>query len=267
MMWYVNVPADYSRQLAVHHSSGNHVWTQSPNIPLTDWLDNDQGSREWLEKQLNSAEDLDATEGEFYVEMMFIKNSGCGGKNGGKKGNPGRMSYEKLQRGCIIQIKNKDELCCARAIVTLKTRVDKDPEYRNIMQGCGVQGFYAGKLHHKAGVAEGLCGRDELKKFQEFLGADYQVIVFEGLGGTIVFKDKQYDQATNVLTLLKVENHYHAVTRTPALLNRSYFCRHCEKGYDHETAKQHNCMGQNCRACHRDSEACPNFVTWVTREV
>ena len=112
------------------------MWTRSPNIPLTDWVDNNQRSREWLEKlakQLTSAEDLDATEGEFYVEMTFIKNSGRGGKNGGKKGIPGRMSYEKLltKRGCIIQIKNKDELCCARAIVTLKARVDKDPEYRN----------------------------------------------------------------------------------------------------------------------------------------
>ena len=44
---------------------------------------------EKLAKQLNSAEDLDATKGEFYVEMTFIKSSGCGGKNGGKKGNPG----------------------------------------------------------------------------------------------------------------------------------------------------------------------------------
>ena len=53
------------------------------------------------------------------------------------------MSYEKLlkKRGCIIQIKNRDELCCARAIVTLKARVDKDPEYQNIMQGRGVQGW------------------------------------------------------------------------------------------------------------------------------
>ncbi|CAH3150475.1 unnamed protein product, partial [Porites lobata] len=94
-----------------------------------------------LAKQLNSAEDLDATKGEFYVEMTF--SSGCGGKNGGKKGNPGWMSYEKLlkKRGCIIQIKNRDELCCARAIVTLKARVDKDPEYQNIMQGRGVQGW------------------------------------------------------------------------------------------------------------------------------
>ena len=59
----------------------------------------------------------------------------------------GGLSYEKLlkKRGCIIQIKNKDELCCARAIVTLKARVDKDPEYQNIMQGRGLQGFLAGK--------------------------------------------------------------------------------------------------------------------------
>ena len=65
---------------------------------------------------------------------------------------------------------------------------------------CKVVVCKAGKLHHEEGVAEGPCRRDELKKFQEFLGAEYQVIVFEGPRGTIVFKDKQYDQATNVLT-------------------------------------------------------------------
>lgn len=26
-------------------------------------------------------------------------------------------------------------------------------------------------------------------------------------------------------------------------------------------------MGQNCRACHQGSKACPNFATWVTPEV
>ena len=75
-----------------------------------------------------------------------------------------------------------------------------------------------------------------------------------------MFKDKQYDQAQNVLTLLNVENHYHAVTSIPELLNRSYFCRLCEKGYDHEAAKEHNRMGQNCKACRRGNKACPNFM-------
>ena len=40
----------------------------------------------------------------------------------------------------------------------------------------------AGKLHHEEGVAEGPCRRDELTKFQEFLGVEdgqeRQVFVF-----------------------------------------------------------------------------------------
>lgn len=174
------------------------MWTRSPVIPLTDWLENIQRSREWLEKlakQLNSAEDLDPTGGEFYAEVAFVKNCQRGGKNGGKKGNPGRMSHEKLlnQKRCIIQIKNKEELCCARAIVILTARVDNDVNYKQLRLGRGLQGFLASKLHREAGVAEGPCGREELKQFQDFLGAEYQLIVLEGLKGTILFKDKQHD--------------------------------------------------------------------------
>lgn len=53
-------PECYLLQLEVHHGSGTHVWTQSPVIPLTDWVQNNQRSSEWMEKlakQLNSAED------------------------------------------------------------------------------------------------------------------------------------------------------------------------------------------------------------------
>ena len=55
------------------------------------------------------------------------------------------------------------------------------------MQRRGVKGFLAGKLHREAGVAEGPCRRDELKKFQESLGAEYQVIVFEGPRGCLLY--------------------------------------------------------------------------------
>ena len=33
---------------------------------------------------------------------------------------------------CFIQIKNKDNLCCARALVVAKARVDKDPQFQSI---------------------------------------------------------------------------------------------------------------------------------------
>lgn len=266
------VPENYSLQLAVHHSSGTHVWTRSPVIPLTDWVQNNQHSSEWMEKlakQLNSAEDIDVAKGEFYVELNFFKYSGRGSGWRGKKYNPGRMSYEALlkKKHCVILIKNKDQLCCARAIVTVKARVDNDVQYDHLKRGRGLQEFSAKKLHQDVGVAEGPCGRKELKQFQEYLGPEYQLIVLEGLKGKILFKDKQYDQAPKVIALLKTENHYHGVTSIPAFLNRSYFCRHCEKGYNTQDRTHHNCIGQNCSDCRRGNKTCPNFAKWVTPEV
>lgn len=134
------MPEYYSLQLAVHNGSGTHVWTRSPGIPLTDWVQNNQRSSEWMEqlaKQLNSAEDIAVTEGEFYVELNFFKHSGRGGSSRGKKHNPGRMSYETLlkQRHCITQIKNKDQLRCARVIVTIKARVDNNVQYDHLKRG------------------------------------------------------------------------------------------------------------------------------------
>lgn len=78
-------------------------------------------------------------------------------------------------------------MCSAHAIVTIKARVDKHLQYQNVMQGCGLQGFLAGKLHQEAGVPESLCGGEELKKFQASLGSEYQLIVVEGMKGQILF--------------------------------------------------------------------------------
>lgn len=124
------------------------------------------------------------------------------------------MSYGTLlkRRQCIIQIKNKDQLGCAQAIVIIKARVDNESAR-----------ILATKLHQDAGVAEAPCGREELKHFQEYLGPEYQLIVLEGMKGKILFKDLLFDQAPKVIALLKTENHYHGMTSIPALLNRNFF--------------------------------------------
>ena len=76
-------PVNYSMQLAIHHSTGTHVWTRSPVIPLTDWIENNQRSREWLDKlarQLNSAQDFDATgyfnhDGRYFVSRTSLRRA------------------------------------------------------------------------------------------------------------------------------------------------------------------------------------------------
>ena len=180
------------------------------------------------------------------------------------------MSYEDMlkKKHCLITIKNKDELCASRAIVTMQALADGNPQYKTIRLGQGQQGYLAHKLCQEAGVAEGPCGAEELQQFQDHLGPqDYQIIVFEGQRGMIWFKDRAYNDASKKICLLKVENHFHGVRSIPALLNRSCYCHHCEKGYNQETSENHNCRGQNCSSCRRMNGACPNFATYVTPEV
>ena len=82
------------------------------------------------------------------------------------------MSYEDMlkKKKCLITIKNKDELCASRALVTMQAFADGNPQYKNISLGRGQQGYLAHKLCQEAGVPEGPCGSEELQKFQDHLG-------------------------------------------------------------------------------------------------
>ena len=117
---------EYSLLVAVHSNSFTHVWSQSArNVLLEEWLSNGAYTHAWLEdlaKKLNSAQDMDPQRDGFYVEVIFVKLLGCGGKNGGKKSNPGRHAREKLatKKRCVVTIQNKDNLCLAQAIVTMR---------------------------------------------------------------------------------------------------------------------------------------------------
>ena len=157
----------YSLKISIHHSTGTHTWIGSPILPLADWLNNREQTEAWLDKlakQLNSSESFDAASGDFYAELLFFRNRQRGSGHRGKKGNPGTMSYEQIlkKKHCIVTIKNKDELCASRALVTMQTRADGNPQYEKIKKGRGQQGYLAHKLCKEAGVAEGPCGSEEM---------------------------------------------------------------------------------------------------------
>ena len=167
---------DYSLLVAVHSNSFIHVWSQSArNVPLEEWLSNGAYTRAWLEdlaKKLNSAQVMDPQRDGFYVELTFVKRVGRGGKNGGKKANPGHHAWEKLakKKRSVVTIQNKDNLCLARATLTMKERVDNGSQYQKLRKGRPIQERLAKMLHREAGVPGGPCGFEELEKFQDFLG-------------------------------------------------------------------------------------------------
>ena len=151
---------------------------------------------------------------------------------------------------CTIRIQNNDDLCCARAIVTAKARIDNDPQWNSIRLGRGVQTELARKLHEKSGVPIGKCGIEEVKMFQHVL-SNYKINILsrEHFNGIIY----SGPEAENKIYLYFHDNHYDVITSMPAFLSRSYYCISCKKGYDHTEKHKCNNVCHACRKVHKQS--------------
>ena len=171
----------------------------------------------------------------FFVELTFVKRLGHSGGKKGKCGNLGKTAWENMakKKWCVVRIQNKDDLYCARAIVTMKEKTDKGSHYQDLRCGRPIQERWARFLHQEAGVPEGPCGFKELQKFQDYLGPQgYQLIMIEPSRCLIVFKDSQYNRAPHCICLVKHQWHFDGFTSIPALINRLYCCHLCRKGYN-----------------------------------
>ena len=79
-----------------------------------------------LAGKLNSNESFNPDRG-FHVDVVFVSIP-CPGSGRGKKYNPERrcLDRENKKKQCIVPIKSKDDLCCARAIVTMRAHCHKE---------------------------------------------------------------------------------------------------------------------------------------------
>ena len=169
---------------------------------------------------------------------------------------------------CVCEIKNKDSLCCARAIVVMREyarRQAGEPNtFENTRQDRGnntQQLKEAKKLHKEACVSEGLCGLEEIETFQEYLGPKgFRIIVVDATQGGVIFKGDKYEDENKIIAIVKSvyvdENnqekaHYDGLYSIPGFMNRSYFCKKCCKGYNSEDSAHHRCQVKNCPACKR----------------
>jgi hypothetical protein len=61
------------------------------------------------------------------------------------------------------------DMCCARAIVTAKAKIDGHEQWNSIRQSRRIQEELALELHIKARVPLHQCGIEDVKTFQRFL--------------------------------------------------------------------------------------------------
>ena len=159
----------------VHFSMQSSAFThafQSTTFTVSEFV---QGSErldtylQTLAAKLNSNEEF-APDDTFSMETTIIRTPGPGSGHG-KRYKPSCAAVRGIAKRSRIAIKNKDNLCCARAIVTMKALADADgdarnQEYHNLKQGYPVQERLAKELHQLAGVPEGPCAIPELTQFQ-----------------------------------------------------------------------------------------------------
>ena len=262
-------------------SNTGEIW----HIPADDYFHRLQMMQSMLghiARVLNSGEFISSDRG-FSASMTLIHRDVKGGKRAGYK--PGAKIWEEVVKElrCVHEIKNKDELCCGRAIVVMREHAKKKAGekncYENIRQDRGKNSQQLKKaklLYKEAGVPEGLCGYEEIQKFQDYLGPrGYQLIVVDPVRGGVIFTGQQYKFVPKVIQLVKTyyedkdgetKAHYDGVYSIAAVMNRSKFCRYCCKGYNTEDAKHHNCLHANCPSCMRrrnkTSKGCPDYSGW-----
>ena len=152
------------------------------------------------------------------------------------------------EKKSIVRIKNKDDVCLARALVVAKARKDNDPRYELIRDSRSpLQREKAFDLHGAAKIPLGPCGLDEVALFQQYLSG-YQIMIVSGDHNNSIIYPPQppgTDEKPH-LTLYLHDNHYDVINRVPGFFGHSYFCFRCHKPYDCTT--DHLCENM-CRSC------------------
>ena len=209
-----------------------------------------------LSRALNSNEQFEMDDS-FQMRITHVPRppQGTGSKRRLKPGHQ-TLALLKPKKRSIVQIQNTDDLCCARALVTAKAKVDQHSQWYAFRDGRKIQKDQALKLHDDAHVPFGPCGYEELTQFSQAPPLyDYQILLVDD-DRAFHITSFGHPNPDKQLILLHEKGHYDVITTLKGFLGKSYVCAHCFKGYDQ--AGKHRCKIQlKCGCCLQPN--CPDF--------
>ena len=234
-------------------SAGSNHCFQSTQFDIGEVRQSSQRFEMYLQqlaKQLNSSQSF-APGDDFDLDVTVIRMPTTGSKP--KKYDPVKAGLRNIVKRCRIVMKNtEDNMCCARAIVTMrayadeKARVFPETSYRTLQKGHAPQKLLAQRLLREAGVSEGPCGVEELRLLQAVM-PEYQIkVLCIDKPHMIVFAGPP--QPRKILLLLEAD-HYDGCTSYAAWLNTGYYCHECDRGFSTDDIEHHPCEGRRCRSC------------------
>ena len=243
------IPGDDYLYFNLARNRLNHAYGYR-RLTAEEWLagsDRVDGILQQMSRVLNSNENFEMDDS-FQLSFTQVRAPPRGlGKRKMKPGHSHPETFKRFKQS-VININNADNLCCARAIVTAKAKVDNHSNWQGFTKGRRIQYQQAALLHHEVGVPVGPCGYEELQKFALAPSLyDYQLVLVDITRGYKVSsfgpsRDKQ-------LVLLYSGQHYDVILSLPGFFATSYFCWRCLKPYNNEG--QHACDSNpdHCPAC------------------
>jgi hypothetical protein len=155
------------------------------------------------------------------------------------------------RKKCIIKI-NSHDLCLPRAIVVARAKFEDSSDYRKLRKNERFQKQAALCLCNDAKVSGTDFGLGAVAQFEKYLQS-YQLIIWSGNVNSpaIYYRGVPHTQQ---LHLFYLDNHFDVVGSATALLNKSYFCKTCLKGYS-TTSRLHKCIAF-CGLCKRSGKNC-----------
>ena len=184
----------------------------------------------------------------FHVEMP---------EGSGRKGKRVTFDHREFcdKSGSIIVIKNKDDLCMARALVVAIARSQgaNNRDYGTLRANEGPQRREALELHRDARVPLGPCGLEEVAKFQRYFDTTrhyrirYQIhIISADHNNARIYPPTAPATEKTPLILYLHNKHYDVITSMKGFFNSVYYCEKCHKSYSNKF--DHLCDGM-CRSC------------------
>ena len=209
-----------------------------------------------LSRGLNSKEQFEMDDS-FHLSITQVLHAprGSGSK---RQLRPGHQTLDLLKpkKRSIVQIRNADVLCCARALVTPKAKVDRHPQWRSFKRGYKIQSSAATNLLLEAHLPFGPCGYEELTQFSKAPSLiEYQILLVDA---DRAFHIRSFGPPApdKQLVLLHEKGHYDVITSLTGFLGRSYVCSHCFKPYNNKG--KHRCKIKiKCNCCLQKD--CPDF--------
>ena len=204
-----------------------------------------------LAKQLKSSQSFSPGDG-FVMEVTTIQMPEEGGR--AKKYDVIKARVRGIQKRSHVVIRNDDNLCCTRAIVTMRAWADEkagrfpSSSYVSLRRGLPCQKTLALQLAREAGVSTSdLLGLADVEKIQNVLAHVYQIKVMKiGRPHMIVYAGPE---AESRILLVLEDGHFDGATTFAGMFNNSYFCHECDRGFDHDDVSHHPCDGRRCQAC------------------